>query len=86
MSKGQSQIHLLLSATALIGSVAAPLLYVGQMKTDIAVNASNIAADHATVLKLQDDLTATKEDAAASRAYLETILHRAGINPNNITQ
>lgn len=66
-------------------AIASPILYVGGIKTDVAVQGNRIGTLETEFNSLNAELGQTQEDAAASKAYFEAVLpSRFGINPKSV--
>lgn len=84
MKKGQI-IQTLVTVCTLLGSVAVPILYIGGIKTDVAVGKSDILTLKDQVKGVVADSAQTRIDSGATRAYLEILLkNRFLIDPKTI--
>lgn len=77
MTKGQIQIGLLLSGFALLASIAAPILYVGNIKETNAVQDNKLTTLEANYKEIKDDNKSINKK-------IDALLWKQGINPENI--
>lgn len=75
---------MVISLASFAGAIIAPVLYVNNIKTDVALGAQRVDNLEKVVTSMQIDLNQTSKDSAATRAYLEILLPRQGINPRAI--
>ena len=74
----QPYITLIIGISALIGSVVAPTMYVGDIKADNKVQASEILALQGNYEKLEKKIDNQNDK-------LNALLIKAGVNPDKIT-
>lgn len=79
MTKGNSQLNFLMSAAALIGSVGAPFLYIGGIKTDVAVAQNTQSNQERRINTLEGNYDYL-------RRVIEAIATKNGVDVNKIRQ
>lgn len=77
MNKGQIQIGILVSGFALLASIAAPILWVSNIKETNAVQDNKLA-------NIEENYKEIKDDIKELRKGMNLLLIKNGINPEKI--
>lgn len=77
MNRGQITIGVLATVAGLFAGVAAPILYVGDVKKDVAVQAAEISA-------IVDNINDLKSDNRDFAKKIDALLINRGIDPEKL--
>ena len=84
MKKGQIQIGLLVSGFALLASIAAPILWVSDIKETNAVQENRLANSEKKFEEIKTEIKEIRSENKLLNDKIDALLWRQGIDPKTI--